>query len=339
MNIIWSLLVYVLFASLFLIGIKRDSSIPRDECYKRLNGLRGIMALEIVIGHVVRYESSYLIPFGKFMLIGVGFFFFVSGWGLCKSYYEKPDYLNTFIRTRFAYLVGVALVALAVTFIIANVSPVKTNYSSYSFEIKIIIQSMFVRTNWYIRELLLLYVIFYFVYKYVKRYQLEVLLGLVIIIAVGLYSLGYVRCWYASILSFPLGCAFYKNYSDIVNFLKTKIGAISVLGLGLVGVGSIFLKNEQFLGAFITNNALCICVVAVLVLFFNIYYVDNLVKRLLNKYATELFLFQFIFLAIAEKAGWNYWYRMIFVISMDILISILVHPVMNALKCICNRKQ
>ena len=338
MDIILSLLVYAAFAALFLTGIKRAPSLSRDECYKRLNDLRGIMALEIVIGHVVRYENSYLMPFGKFMLIGVGFFFFVSGWGLCKSYYEKPHYLNTFLKTRFVYLAGVAFIALIVIFIIDMLSPVKTDFSSYSLEIKVIIQSIFVRTNWYIRELLLLYLVFYFVYKYIKKYRLEVLLGIVIIIAVGLYGLGYVRCWYASILSFPLGCLFYNNYTRIVTSLKSKLGMLSVWCLGIIGFSSIFFDNDHFLSAFITNNALCICVVALLVLFSNVFDAENPVKKFLNKYATELFLFQFIFLAIAEKAAWNYWYRMIFVIGMDILVSILVHPVMNALKVVCNGK-
>ena len=113
---------------------------------------------------------------------------------------------------------------------------------------------------------------------------------------------------------------------------------LSVWCLGIVGFSSIFFDNDHFLSAFITNNALCICVVALLVLFSNVFDAENPVKKFLNKYATELFLFQFIFLSIAEKAGWNYWYRMIFVIGMDILVSILVHPLMNALKSFCNGK-
>ncbi len=338
MDIILSLLVYVIFISIFLIGIKKKETLSKEECYKCLNGMRGVVALEIVIGHVVRYEASYLMPFGKFMLVGVGFFFFVSGWGLCKSYYEKNNYLDTFFRTRFIYLVGVALVALGVISLVDIISPIKTDYSSYSLEFRIMIRNIFVRTNWYIRELLLLYLAFYFVYKYIKRHQLTILTIITVLISCGLYGLGYVRCWYASILAFPLGFLFYENYSKIVKFLRMKKGMLLIFLLGVVGLSSVLINDNSFVRPFVTNNALCICTIFILVLFSAVYYVENPIKKFLNKYATELFLFQFIFLAIAEKLGWNYWYRMVFVISMDIIVSILVHPIMKELRYLCNRK-
>lgn len=337
MDIIFSLLVYVIFISIFFLGIRKDKSLSRDECYRRLNGMRGIMALEIVIGHVVRYETSYLIPFGKFMLIGVGFFFFVSGWGLCKSFHEKPGYLDTFLRTRFGYLAGTALIALAVISVVDILSPVKTGYSSYSLELKAIVQNIFVRTNWYIRELLLLYLVFYLIYKYMRKYQLAVLIGLTVVIAYGLYALGYVRCWYASILSFPLGFLFYENYFKIVQFFKSGKGLLLTLSLGVVGISSMFLNNNIFITAFITNNALCVCAVIILTMFLSVFYIENPIKKFLNQYATEIFLFQFIFLTIAETAGWNYWIRMVFVLGMDLLVSILAYPLMKLLKRVCNK--
>lgn len=306
MDIILSLLVYVIFLSVFFVGIRKDRSLSRDECYKRLNGLRGIMALEIVIGHVIRYETSYLMPFGKFMLLGVGFFFFVSGWGLCKSFHEKDHYLDSFLRVRFLYLIGVAFIALGVTSLIDILSPIKTDYSTYSFEIKIAIRNIFVRTNWYVRELLLLYLVFYFIYKYIKRYRLLVMTISVVMLSAILFELGYVRCWHASILAFPFGLLAYEHYSKLLAFLNTKKGIGAVFGLGVLGLLSLFAKDNNFVAVIITNNALCICLILILVMFFAKYSVDNTAKSFLNRYATELFLFQFIFLAIAEKIGWGY---------------------------------
>ena len=339
MEIILSFFVYAIFASIFLVGIKKDRSLSGEECYKHLNGMRGIMALEIIIGHVVRYEHTYLFPFGKFMLVGVGFFFFVSGWGLCRSFHEKQGYLDSFLQTRFSYLVGVAVIALGVTSLIDIISPIKTDYSFYSLEISDIIKSSFARTNWYIRELLLLYLVFYFIYRYVKKNQLTVLTIGVMIIAYGLYKLGYVRCWYASILSFPLGFFFYEYYPIIMKLLKSRKGFLIIGGFGILGLNSILIDESSFGAAFLTNNSICICVIMILVLLSTVYDVTNPVKSFLNKYATELFLFQFIFLAIAEKAGWNYWYRMVFVIGMDILVSVLVHIPVKMLKCVCGRKK
>lgn len=337
MEIILSVIVYLLFCLIFLFGINREEIWSRDECYKRLNSMRGIMALEIIIGHVVRYEHSYLVPFGKFMLVAVGFFFFVSGWGLCRSFHEKPQYLNSFIRTRFLYLAGVAFVALGVIAIVDTISPVKTDYSSYSPVLGTIIQNIFVRTNWYVRELLLLYLLFYFIYKYVPKHQLLFLTISILIVSCGLYRLGYVRCWYASILAFPMGFFVYEKFYEIIAVLRSKKGIIIIGGFGALGLCSILVGENNFAVSLLTNNSLCICAIMILVLFLGNFYTYNKVKLFLNKYATELFLFQFIFLAIAERLGWNYWIRMVFVISMDVILCVFVHPVMQMLKRLCSK--
>lgn len=47
----------------------------RNDLLKRLNSMRGIFAIEIVIGHVIRYENTILYPLGKFMIISVAFSF------------------------------------------------------------------------------------------------------------------------------------------------------------------------------------------------------------------------------------------------------------------------
>lgn len=296
------------------------------------------MALEIIIGHVVRYENSILLPLGKFMLVGVAFFFFVSGWGLCKSYHEKSGYLDTFLKARVVYVCGVIIIALIITTLIDFISPIDTRYSIHSLEGKTLIWKLIDNINWYMRELLLLYIVFYFVFKLVKKHRLVILTTIVAIAACILYVLGYERCWYASIMAFPAGFVFYLYFSKIIVFLKSLKGIFLISGLGILGLSSLGIDDNLFIPIFIANNSLCICVVMILVLFSITFCVENRAKDFLNKYATELYLYQFIFLAIAESANWNYWYKMLFVVGLDVLISILSHPAIIRLKHLCNSK-
>jgi len=60
----------------------------------QLNSLRGLFALEIIIGHVVRDESGIISMLGRFMICSVAFFFFLSASGMVLSYKSKNDYLS-----------------------------------------------------------------------------------------------------------------------------------------------------------------------------------------------------------------------------------------------------
>ena len=65
------------FSCLILEGChKRDTNITtRESWLQNLNDMRGIFALEIVLGHVIRHERSLLYPLGKFMICSVAYFF------------------------------------------------------------------------------------------------------------------------------------------------------------------------------------------------------------------------------------------------------------------------
>lgn len=337
-QILLQILVYLIFIMIFCVGIRKEHSLSEHECYKRLNSMRGIMALEIIIGHVVRYENSILLPFGKFMLIGVAFFFFVSGWGLCKAYYEKDKYLDTFLRTRIIYLCGVIVIALLITTLFDYICPIATCYSLHPLEDMELIRKLVDNINWYMRELLLLYFVFYFVFKIVRKYQIVILTMVVVVIACILHVSGFGRCWYASIMTFPLGFVFYVYFSKMITFLKTPKGIFVIGGLGIWGLSSLIIDEKLFVPIFLANNSLCICMILILVLFSIAFCMENKAKDFLNKYATELYLFQFIFLSIAESAKWNYWHKMLFVVALDVLVSMLVHPVVIFLKHLCKSK-
>ena len=99
-NLIFSASVILILAILLFAGLKQDKNGEKAIILQRFNNIRGFFALEIIIGHVIRYDKSILYPLGKFMIISVAFFFFVSAFGLSYSFRTKDNYLKGFIKNR-----------------------------------------------------------------------------------------------------------------------------------------------------------------------------------------------------------------------------------------------
>ncbi|MDD6072586.1 MAG: hypothetical protein PUC12_17515 [Clostridiales bacterium] len=81
-DIVYVVFILLLFAGVIFCGVKPLPALDGQEACQRLNNLRGIFAMEIVVGHVIRDDRTLLYPMGKFMIISVAFFFFVSAFGL-----------------------------------------------------------------------------------------------------------------------------------------------------------------------------------------------------------------------------------------------------------------
>lgn len=322
--------IYIFLAFILLFQIKRTDIQKRDELFFSLNSLRGIFALEIVLGHCVRYESCPLTPLGNFMLISVGYFFFVSGYGLARSYHTKPGYMDIFIKHRILKLLILAIEALIIVTLIAYISPVITDFKDIPTDPLIFAKSALVRTNWYMRELMLLYICFFIVFRFVKKYRIALLFTFIVIICAILYMTGYTRCWFASIICFPLGIVFYENIDLILDRLKTVSGKLITVfftGLGLMLsllnypqlTGQSFEVTEMMYA--LSNNILCIGFILLLIMILIYLKPGNRILSFFTSIATPMYLFQFIFVAIAEKADMSYPVKTLFVLCTDIALS------------------
>lgn len=163
---IFDIIIYVLFATLCIYGIKKNTTSDKKQSLDKLNSLRGIFAIEIVIGHAVRHANSYLMPFGKFMMIAVGYFFFISAFGMVTSLQTKDSYLNGFCRRKIGYLFLSTIIAFIINFTLDMLFPANAGYLC---NIHTLPFTYFTKTNWYMFELILFYGIFFIAYKYIKH--------------------------------------------------------------------------------------------------------------------------------------------------------------------------
>ncbi len=130
-SIIFSLCVLLLFALIVFRNCKKHPRfhLSRESYLQNLNNMRGLFALEIVIGHVIRYDRTILYPMGKFMICSVAFFLFVSAFGMAVSYEKKKNYLSiNFILSKPIYLAALSVLIFVFGMAVDAVCPNNLSY-------------------------------------------------------------------------------------------------------------------------------------------------------------------------------------------------------------------
>lgn len=151
--------------------------------------LRGIAAMGVILHHISQEQAfrdckelSFFVNFGPQL---VSIFFFCSGYGLLKSYMQKPDYLKDFMKKRvflgivLPYYVNIVLIALFYLIVGQQFDPHRwvTNF------LGITLMNPYA---WFPVVLTLLYITFYLTFKYVKRTDIGIFIMFFAIIAQGL---------------------------------------------------------------------------------------------------------------------------------------------------------
>ncbi len=325
-NLIFSGFVIILLLCILFMGVKADAKSEKTIILQRFNNLRGFFAIEIIIGHVVRYEKTILYALGKFMIISVAFFFFVSAWGLSYSFRVKDNYLKGFLRTKCCYLLGLIIVAYGFNVVVSLLVPVQTGYY---MGINSIVPFFLQGTNWYLWVLLFFYILFYLVFRYFQRNRWLYFFVIVAVLTALLFRAGWPQGWYASAFAFPFGLFYEEYYEKCNKLLYSKKGGALTLLLILLGISSQLLGQDSLIGMVYLRNIMCIAGLIILIYVLHIFDFNNRGLQVLTEYSTELYLFQFIYLRISEASQWDYKFRMLFVITLTAVTAFFMHMVIN----------
>lgn len=329
---IFDLMVYAIFAVICLFQIQLDQTQDERAYLSKLNGLRGIFAIEIVVGHVIRFDSTYLYPLGKFMIISVAFFFFVSGFGMVYSFHHKSNYLRGFLIAKPLYLFLLTILMYGFNCLVDVVVPMNLGYCDWSQQSPFLVY--FNETNWYMWVQILFYILFYLVYRFIKKYQILLIAFITFGFVTAMYLLGSSEGWYASALSFSLGLCFGEYFSSFTHALKKPwmwLVTVLLAGLGL----SSLLMGENLISMVYLRNIMCIAGVLVVVYIASYLRIKNPVVSWLGKYSTEIYLFQFVYLKITEQTNWNYTLRIGFVVFATLITAFCIHPLFGYVHQIC----
>ena len=260
MGMEYILCVYpVVLIILFLLGAKFA---PKGTVYedfytlKTAKVLQGTVAVGIILHHLVQevtdYGAVWKGPITHMNYMGILFtsvFFFSSGYGLLKSYETKPDYLEGFLEKR--------LPTVLIPFLASNIIYFFA-YGVYGGRIHRVTDTVtslvgftLLNTNtWFLVEIILFYVVFYVLFKRMKKTECALwsMVGFVFFIMVISLLLGHDKSeinghwfmgewWYNSTIVFAVGMLVARYEKNVLEFAKKNYKWLfPVILLGFAGM-------------------------------------------------------------------------------------------------------
>ena len=196
--------------------------------------MQGITAVCIIFHHLSQYITEYgnvwKGPITIFSNMGIFFttiFFFCSGYGLITSYKTKPDYLKTFFKKRIPtvlipFMLSNIIYLVFVGLYFKNVESMLEGIASF-------FGLILINTNtWFLVEILILYVAFYFVFKNIKKTgKAMAVMGIFVVALItislflghgGYWFMG--EWWYNTTIFFWVGMLVAQYYDKMLAFVK-----------------------------------------------------------------------------------------------------------------------
>lgn len=242
MNFI-NFLFVVVSLLLLLPGIKiakRNEFFDHPFSLQNTKGIAGYFAFCVLLHHIVIILRNYPDYYEEFAILEhvgvllVGFFFLFSGYGLIVSYEEKENYLKTFLFRR--------ICTVLLPYFLCNYAYMTTTLLlGNRFTMKELLLAFFglILLNshmWFAVEIMLLYLAFYAIFRYIQREKIKYLFMTLIVLGIITVSflLGHDftetgeqiswfhgEWWYNTTFLFFLGMLFAKFRKKIFSFAQT----------------------------------------------------------------------------------------------------------------------
>lgn len=333
-DLTYCITIYICFFLLIILSIRISPDIAYNKALDRFNALRGLFAIEIIIGHSIQPYETMLSPFKHFMCLSVAFFFFISAYGMTRSFKTKPNYLKGFLAKKSSYLLGINTISFIFGVCLTLLFRIPSSYWNNEFNL---FQNYYFSTNWYVWELLAFYCIFFILYKLVNKRRVTCLFLLALITAIILYYSGVVEMYYTAIFAFPLGALFgeYDNSWSV----KTKKVIIPLLAISFAFLGLLcfIIPAGNVIRDVFLRNCMGIGLILGLFSLFLIIEIKSKILHILCTISTEMYIFQFIFLDFSQSLQMDYKHRLAFVIICTITIALLLHIPISRFKKLLTR--
>ncbi len=320
--------IYVVLAVILLLGVKvriRDW----DDGFLSLGNtkmLQGFCAVLIIIHHIsqVLSDSKVLSPFNEYGVLFVGIFFFCSGYGLIKSFRTKDNYMQGFLGKR---LPAVLIPFYITTFIFMAIFLLLSPKPSLKQIILNVTGIQLINPQaWYIVAVVLLYIAFYFIFKYIKNEKIAFVSMAVFIACYIIFGI-FLRhgpwwlqgeWWYNTCFLFYIGMLIARFEKGLIVIVKKYYAIILPVAIATfvvmyrvsnytIGKFSYYAQTETASGypetliCFFTQlPAVILFVAAVFILCMKITF-SNVILRFLSKISLELYLIHYLFLLLYKS--------------------------------------
>lgn len=296
------ILILLLWIILILYGAGKNKEGISPLERKQSEALRGICAIEIMIGHIgLATGNPVLFVNRKAGILFVGIFFMLSGYGIAYGVEHKPEYFKYFIARKAVKLLVPAYVAYAV-FTAASIVILGEMEWTKLFDMAEFAQ----KTNWYVWEQMAFYILVCLAYMLLPRRANLVVAVVSLAFVVLAYIAGLDNPYYGSTLCFSLGLYYYR-YESRLTQLFNRYFTILLLGFGvllMLSLGVFFLLgNDSVLGNPVARNSASVSFCVTVLLLLEKFRVGGKPACILGKYSYEIFLVHPYVLALLKQTG------------------------------------
>lgn len=361
--------IYVVLAVILLSGAKiRIRS--WDDGFLSLSNtkiLQGFCALVIIIHHMSQglTNQKLLSPFTNLGVLFVGIFFFCSGYGLIKSYKTKENYLKGFFGKRLpVVLVPFYVTTLIYLIVFLHIGP---NVPIHQIILDLTGIQLVNPHAWYIVAIVLFYIAFYFIFKYIKNERYAFLCMVLFLTGYSVLGL-YLRhgswwlqgeWWYNTCLLFIMGMLTARFEQSIIRKIKKCYAVLLPVAIAvfiiIFKVSAYTLTKYSYYAQSATKSgypeswicfatqlpAIILFVTAVFMLCMKVTF-NNVILRFLSKISLELYLIHNLFL-YSYRSGYinvtNDLLYAFFVVITSVAAAFILHLVDKPLiKMLSGRK-
>lgn len=288
-----------------LSGINREYlSVDTGKCY------RGLFAVVVVLHHISQRTQTGM-AFHAFYYMGslaVAVFFFLSGYGLQKSYMVKQEkYRKKFLARRLPTVLFPYIAVTAIYWVMYYY----TDGISYSFKdviTAIVKGSPIVSNSWYIINILLFYAVFWLLMCICKKnYRSMIILSCMWYPVYALFciKMGYGSWWYTSTPVLIIGM-FWAVYEEKIIDVINNHNSIIPLTWGLFAVSFLFQnKLKIFIPSYGTElifSVVTVSLFAVSVVLFSVKFrFGNKILAFLGSISLEIYLIHGLFIKVLRS--------------------------------------
>lgn len=296
------IVILLLWVVLILYGIGRNEEGSPPLELNQTIALRGICAVEIMIGHIGLLTGNISLYLNrKAGILFVGIFFMLSGYGLAYGNEHKQEYMKSFLPRRFWRLLLPAYLAYAVYVLCCAVV-----FNEMQWTALFDLTFFFHNINWYVWEQLGLYAVFWLAYQFMPRkmFALSAVLLLSVIFVGIAFVTGMDMPYYGSTLCFAFGLYYFQYeewFARTVDQYFWKLlaatGGVLAAAMGMFFV----LGDSSILGNPVARNIASTSFCMMVILLLGKISVGNRVSYLLGKCSYEIFLVHpFVFVLLME---------------------------------------
>ena len=285
-------IILIIYAIIALYGIKLRKNDNNDYMSKyTTTSIKGIFAVMILLSHFSSYINihgtiyNFVISlFGQLMVTP---FLFYSGYGIMESINNKKNYMENFLKNRFLKTLFHFDIAIFLFIIVSLI--VNTKYSVGNYLLSFTGWVSIGNSNWFVFDILVLYLITYISYKFFYKNQNHFLLSvsvlsLLFIMFLVVFKTNY---WYDTIMCYVCGM-YYSQKKEYIESIILKQHKYTSLILLISFFIILFIFRSNIIVYEILGCIFCLLIVNITF----ILKIGNKVLYFLGVYSFEIYILQ-----------------------------------------------